>query len=320
MTKKRVVSVILTLVLIGGLALGWLRRWDIHDFIKLINYVAPADVAQLAADGGFTDYGKRLFYVNNPTVSNKETFNTQCTNREQTIVLGCYTGGNIYVFNVEDTKLDGVEQVTAAHEMLHVAYSRLGASEKSRIDKLTQDFFSTTTDERLLSVAASYEQDDPSVLPNELHSIIATEVTDIGAELEEYYSKYFINRLAVVDFARSYEQVFEDLQNQLEEYDANLNVRRSEITSREASLAEKEIQARQLYVQLQQLLSSGQVTAYNAQVNRYNSMVKDYNQEVQNIQALIEEYNSLVIARNQIVILQQDLAQSIDSRPSAIEQ
>lgn len=320
MSKKKIITISFSMLIVAGLVTGYFKRWDIHDYLALISYNPPSDVAQLATDDSFTDYGKRLFYVNKPDISDKSTFSTQCTNREQTIVLGCFTGSNIYIFDVEDSRLNGVEQVTSAHEMLHVAYSRLSSSEKARIDELVDAVYKKADDLRLNELANSYEQQDPGSVPNELHSIIATEVTDIGAELEEYYSRYFVNRLQVVNFALAYEQVFEDLKVQLADYDVNLAVRKTEIDNRQATLGQQESQIRQLYNQMSSLLDSEQIQEYNNLVPRYNGLVNAYNQEVEMIKTLIEEYNSLVAARNAIVVLQQDLTESIDSRPSAISQ
>ena len=37
----------------------------------------------------------------------------------KTAVLGCYANREISIFNVTDQRLDGIREVTAAHEMLH---------------------------------------------------------------------------------------------------------------------------------------------------------------------------------------------------------
>src|SRR5690606_25698564 len=119
----------------------------------------------------------RLFYVHNPELLNKVDFQGKCLHTEETIVLGCYiTNSKIYVFDVSDERLHGVEEVTAAHEMLHAAYDRLNAKEKTRIDGMLSEVFNQSTDERLKATVESYRKRDPSVVPNELHSIIGTEI------------------------------------------------------------------------------------------------------------------------------------------------
>jgi hypothetical protein len=265
-------------------------------------------------------YGKRLFYVNKPQISDRQTFSSQCKDAEQTIVLGCYNGINIYIFKVEDQNLEGVQQVTAAHEMLHAAYNRLSSSEKTRIDKLVANAFAKVTNQRVRALADSYNKQAPGSVPNELHSILATEVRDVGVELEEYYKKYFTNRAAVVAFSEKYEKVFEDIKRQVDKYDADLALRKTEIDSRESELKALENQLTSMRNQMEAYQRAGQIRNYNAMVSTYNQKVNEYNYGVEEVRGLISEYNKLVEARNKLAIQQQSLAKSIDSRLNTIEE
>lgn len=318
MSRRVVTYILVVAIIIGGGLSAWVYRYNIFDYIELYNYNAPIEVSELAGESSLNDYGKRLFYVSRPTVLGRADFNRQCTSHEQTIVLGCYSAGKIYIFKVDDTRLEGVEQVTAAHEMLHVAYNRLSSGERKHIDSLIDALYKKLNDQRINILAENYNNQDPGSVPNELHSIIATEVSDIGSELESYYSRYFANRQQVVNYATAYEQVFEDLRTQVSNYDSQLASRKEDITSRESSLKQKETEIQQLNAQMSAWLQNNQVDEYNNLVPTYNNMVASYNTEVQTIKTLIEEYNSLVEARNTIVVQQQDLAQSIDSRPTSI--
>ena len=317
--KKQIFASIVTFALVAVMvSLAWVNRFAIYDWIKLRGYTPPAQVAQLAEETSFNSYGKRLFYINSPQISDKQQFAAQCKVREQTIVLGCYNGTHIYVYQVDDPKLNGVEQVTAAHEMLHAAYDRLGGSEKTKIDALLMTAYNRLNDKRLQDLIASYETTEPGQTANELHSILGTEQRNLGPELEEYYKKYFIDRTKVVTYAENYQKVFDTLKNQVDTYDAELSLRKSEIERRQTAL---EIQSDKLAaqkIQMDQQKESGQVDAYNAQVASYNNGVKSYNAEIITIQGLINEYNALVIIRNNVTIEQQNLAKSIDSRPTTI--
>lgn len=318
MNKRTLVSLAtLGLILISA-GLLWFNRYDVYDWAKLRNYTAPAEVATLADQTAMTDYGRRLFYVNTPQISDKQQFIDQCKVREQTIVLGCYNGTNIYVFNVDDPKLVGVEQVTAAHEMLHVAYDRLSVSEKNRIDALLYAAYDRLKDQRLQELIAGYEKSEPGQTANELHSILGTEQRNLGPELEAYYKKYFTDRMVVVTYAENYQKVFDDLKSQVETYDAELALRKSEVDRRQSALQVESARLIQQKATMDSQMNSGQIAAYNSQVNSYNSAVKKYNAEILAVQNLIDEYNALVIKRNSVTVEQQNLAQSIDSRPSAI--
>lgn len=318
MSKKVVGGLLSSIVILSAVVLGWQKRYDIYDYYNLRNYQPPAVITQLANDNTLTDYGRRLFYVNQPQLFSREAFNQQCDHYEQTIVLGCYTGHSIFIFDIDDEKLSGVEQVTAAHEILHVAYDRLSNSERQKIDALTAALFESVNDQRLNGLIASYEKQDPALIPNELHSILATELDDIGSELEEYYSRYFKNRSRVVAYAHSYKTVFENLKTQVANYDADLSLRRTEIENIEGALSIKEQQISNQKNQMDALMASGDIATYNNQVASYNQKVNDYNNEIARLKLLINEFNSIVEARNSIIVEQQNLAKSIDSRPQAI--
>lgn len=314
MSKKTFGSFLTLFAVFATAAMIWLNRYNIYDWTKLRNYTAPAAIAELASSGGMNDYGRRLFYVNDPRLSDRSTFNSECKTTEQTIVLGCYTGVNIYIFDVDDPKLKGVEEVTAAHEMLHAAYQRLTNSEKTRLNGLLQAAYSRVKDQKLAEVMAGYAKTEPGEESNELHSILGTEYANLGPELEEYYKKYFIDRSKVVTLASDYKKVFEDIANQVAKYDAELSLRKTEIVRREDELDAKAKQLEQQKVQMDALLQAGQARAYNAQVISYNSGVNSYNAEVATIKQLIDEYNSIVEQRNSLAVQQEGLAKSLDSR------
>jgi hypothetical protein len=318
MAKKTFASFLALIAAVGIVAAVWLNRYNISDYLILRSYNPPSSIVQLAQDDTLNDNGKRLFYVNKPQISDRSAFSSQCKETEQTIVLGCYTGTNIYIFKVDDPKLNGVEQVTAAHEMLHAAYGRLDTADRKRIDSLVEAAYKRINDPRITALADSYQKQEPGSVPNELHSILATEVKDIGPELEAYYSRYFNDRSKVVEYANNYQKVFEDINQQVEAYDADLALRKAEIDRREADLTTRGQQLQAQKSDLDSLSASGQTRQYNSQVASYNSAVNSYNADIAELKVLVDEYNNLVQARNNLNLQQQNLAKSIDSRLSTI--
>src|SRR3989344_1018679 len=131
---------IASLTALALLVLGLLNLQAINDWLRLRNYDPPSAIAAIAKADQMTDNAKDLFYVTRPELINQANdFRQACPSFEQTIVLGCYRSGlssAIYIYDVPDARLDGVVEVTAAHEMLHSAYDRLGQDEKNRIDGL----------------------------------------------------------------------------------------------------------------------------------------------------------------------------------------
>jgi hypothetical protein len=315
--KRRYVAGIFTILVLALPVVGLWQRQAIFDLIRLHNYAPPAAISQLATDTTMQPSMRRMFYVYHPAIQDKTAFNNSCRDNEQTIVLGCYVNTKgIYLLDVTDARLTGVEQVTAAHEGLHAAYERLSSAERKRIDKLTGDYFATTTDQRLKDTIELYKKQDPGVVPNELHSILGTEVRTLPAELETYYRQYFSDRSKVVAYSEQYEKAFTERKNQIEAYDTQLAGLKKQIESLQVSLTAQSTSLSPERDRLNGLRSSGQTTAYNAAVPGFNQQVNSYNTNVDKLSVLISEYNDLVAKRNAIASEESELVKAIDSRTS----
>lgn len=292
---------------------------DIIDWWLLRDYEPPAEIVRLADDTTMNDQGRRLFYVYQPELLGSDNFREFCTVAEKSIVLGCYVSRQgLFIYDVQDERLEGIRQVTAAHEMLHVAYERLSASEREQIDRLTAEVYDSLDDERIQRTMAAYRERDPSVIPNELHSILPTEVRDIGPELEEYYAQYFSNRIQIVNFAEQYASVFDSARLLVDELDEQLRAQLEEVEFLQLQL---EADARQLErdrAELNRLLETNQVGAYNQGVAAFNVGVQSYNQDVTRVRRLVDDYNLLVQRRNNAALDHQSLVDSIDGQPSSM--
>lgn len=297
---------------------AYLERESLQDWWLLRGYTPPPAVAQLASEATMTSSATHIFYVNHPEViDNASAFRQQCTATEQTIVLGCYHGDQrgIYIYDVKDSRLAGVEQVTAAHEMLHAAYDRLEPAEKERVDALLVNFYKTQVkDQRLIDTINSYKKTEPNDVVNEMHSIFGTEVASLPKDLEDYYKQYFSNRLAVVAFSSNYKNEFTKRVNQIEADDAKLKGLKSQIDTEETSLSLQLADLQANRAKLDNLRSSGQIAAYNAEVPVYNAKVNNYNSNIYKLQSDIKAYNELVEARNALAseVRQLDRALSTD--------
>jgi hypothetical protein len=315
--KRRYTAGIITILILAVPLLALWQHFAIFDIIRLHGYNAPQQIVQLADDTAMLPSTRRLFYVYHPALEDKTPFNTDCRSNEQTIVLGCYVDGRgIYLLNVTDSRLNGVEQVTAAHETLHAAYARLSSTERKKVDAMTAAAFAGLQDQRIKDTIELYRKQDASVVPNELHSILGTEVRTLPADLEAYYSRYFSDRLKVVSFSEQYEQAFTDRKNQIVSYDAQLAGLKGQIDALQTSLTKQAGELSSERDRLSGLKSSGQTAAYNAAVPGYNNKVNAYNGDIDTLSGLISEYNDIVPKRNAIAEQEQDLVQAIDSRSS----
>lgn len=286
----------------------WQHR-NINDWFLLRGYTPEARVVELADNTQMTDLGRRLFYVHKPELNDRAAFNRNCSGFEKTIVLGCYVSNKgIFIFDVEDPRLAGIEEVTAAHEMLHAAYDRLSGKDKNNVDRMTRAAFEQINDDRINKVIESYRSRDPSVVENELHSILATEVRDLPSELEEYYKGYFHDRSAVVAFSEKYEEVFTEQQNRIQALSSQIENIEKELAAQRKSIDELEASLNADAERLGRLQEEDRIDEYNAGVNPYNAkvghyrrVINDYNGKVQHMNRLVEEYNSLAVEQKNLI-------------------
>lgn len=314
------ISLVLSLIFLLCVLTGLWQRQAIYDWMRLNNYQPPASIVALADATTMNDYGRKIFYVTHPVLENKEAFNQHCTNSEKSIVLGCYIERQgIYVFDVQDPRLNGIEEVTAAHEMLHAAYDRLSSRERMRIDGLTQQALDDLKDQRVIDTVKRYRERDPSIVPNELHSIIGTEVRNISPELETYYRKYFTDRSKIVGYSEQYQQAFTERQAKIDGYDKELKSLQQQIDDLQNSLELQEEELTRERSRLDNLRASGDTAAYNASVSGFNERVRRYNGDVNTARRLIDEYNRVVNERNALATEENELIKAIDSRPGTLQ-
>ncbi len=304
------ILIVSAFLLIGGLN----YKQAIYDWLRLRQYQPAADIAQLTEHTTMTPSATRLFYVHHPVLADKTNFNEHCRDNEQTIVLGCYVANQgIYLFDVTDQRLAGVEEVTAAHEMLHAAYNRLPADEKQHINTLIQSAYAQVNDERIKKVIGQYKTMGADTT-NELHSILGTEVVSLPSDLEQYYSRYFANRKTVVEYSEKYEAVLSQRKDKITAYDQRLAALKAEIDEAQTNINSESDALKGERQSLDALLKSNQIEAYNAGVNGFNEKVRSLNAKVSQTRTLINEYNALVKERNDIALEEQELIKSLDSR------
>lgn len=315
---RRVFVGFTTLFVLALLIFGLFNQQAIEDWLRLRNYTPPATIAAIAQADTMTDDAKHIFYVTHPDLINEaNTFRQACPSFEQTIVLGCYHSGfssAVYIYNVQDTRLNGVVEVTAAHEMLHAAYDRLSQDEKDRINGLLNDFYANKLDDkRVLETINTYKSTEPNELLNEMHSIFATEVGGLTTELETYYKRYFSDRSTVVTFASKYADEFTRRIAKIKDFEQRLAALKEKIENQEAALGQQLQQIEADRRRLDSLRASGQFAEYNAAVSGFNTSVNDYNAGVARLRADIAEYNNLVAAHNALAAELSSLYESLDT-------
>lgn len=315
LARRVFLYVLLVLVVVFGVGF-WLKHNELLDWVAARGYEPTSAVAQLVADTTMTPYAERLFYANRPLIEGKQEFNGHCTDpSEQVAVLGCFTGNRlgIYLYDVTDERLGGIEHVTAAHEMLHQAYQRLDRAEKTRINGLLQEYHDLKASQRLKDKITSYKHSAPDQLQNEMHSIFATEAADLPAELEEYYKQYFVSRQQVLALHQKYQAEFDQRLAQISDYDAQLTNLKIQIEANKSSLDSREQELNQRRAQLDAYLAANKISEYNSAVSGFNSLVAAYRNLVNSTNSMVDEFNRLLAERNDLAVQERQLEAAIDS-------
>jgi hypothetical protein len=314
---RRGFSVTVSIVLVGLLVFTLAQPYAIIDWLRMLGYQPSQAISGLAQQTTMTSSARHLFYLNRPDVEDKPTFQKKCPKYDdQTITIGCYIGGQrgIYVLAVSDARLAGIEQVTAAHEMLHAAYERLSNGQRQYVDNLLRTYASNDLkDQRIKAALEGYKKSERGQELNEMHSMFGTEIADLPDELEQYYKQYFDNRQAVTTFAQNYQEAFQSRQEQIDRYDAQLEQQAAIIKANTQSLDQqaKTIEANRQ--KLDSLRSSGNLEAYNDGVAPFNAAIAAYNDLLVSTRSLIGQYNQLVETRNAIAAQKVELQTAIDS-------
>lgn len=238
--------------------------------------VAPA-VEELIVGAGMTAEGRRLFVNALPQLDDSATLSQSCGadvtgGPGTTHTLGCVIRGRIHVKSLSTPAAHDLMYVVAAHELLHVAWARLPATERSRLEaELQAARVGNSALEERLEVYTSAAEDTP----NELHSVLGTEFAGLSAALETHFSRYFDRGTVVGAFRRT----LGDREDGLRELRARIDSLEAQITDIRARMDAQE--------------AAGDLRGYNANVPVHNSLVRQVNAAISEHNQLLAEYRSL---------------------------
>lgn len=273
---------------------------------------------EIVSRSAMNERGTFLFYAAHPTLEPSETFNDYCRlHTEKAAVLGCYNGKNIFIFDIQDQRLDGIKEVTAAHEMLHVAYDRLSVAQQDNVHRLIDEAMSGQKNPEIQKKVDAYELDDPLDRYNELHSMLGTEAKNLPKDLELYYDQYFTNRLAIVSLFERYETVFNQLESQQQLLVERLNQLSDEITAASEGYTADFRTLQSDIATFNARAANGSFssqTEFNAERQRLVARQSALNGSRESINVAIEEYRVKKQELDELNMTAKDLLRSIDSR------
>jgi hypothetical protein len=187
---NRTFDFIFICIVIVLLSLATTYRIALGDWVFFLTYQPTSETIQVANDAGLSPVGRRLFYRTDPQFVSKAEVSAQCAIED----LGCITSsGQVFIYDAPRQHNQTV--VTAAHEMLHLAYRRLSGGQKQSIVQLLDQGIALNQQKGLQDELQGLSGDDEH---DEAHSLLGSEYTSLPSGLEQYYSKYFSNRSKVV--------------------------------------------------------------------------------------------------------------------------
>lgn len=242
MAKKRDLLTASLLLLL--MMLGWvvLNSWAWRDFWQGLGYEPAAKVAGIRDELALTDVGQRIFQASRPALEESEAFNEHCDSHSLEIaLLGCYTDGRIYVYEITNSELTDANKVTMAHELLHAAWLRMDTGERQKVTELMGQVAEANTTEWEEEELGAYAKEDAAVLTEEKYTRIGTKVRELPEELEQHYAKYFRDRSKIVEFYENYQAPLTKLKTATEQLGTEIVAERAAIvTDREKYEAELE--------------------------------------------------------------------------------
>jgi hypothetical protein len=225
--------------LASGVTWGLTHTQEIRDQVRVWTYTPGTAVDSYMDRATMTDRGRHLLLASQPRIQSADTFDGACSSDSDGVgVLGCYVGGSqtIVLIEVSNPELDGIEDVVAAHEMLHAAWDRMGHEERAALTPLLEgEAAARTADPAFAERMAAYAALPPADFINELHSIIGTEQAIISPALEQHYALFFTDRRQLVDLHLRSHAVFVEVENRSVALVAELTALRDGIAADYAS-------------------------------------------------------------------------------------
>lgn len=222
-----VIMAILMVALVGVMAVAVANREWVYDYVRGVSYRPSDEMARIRDDLKLTGEGEFLFNATRPQLEGKETFNNVCRSvvDVEVAVLGCYTGGNIYIYNIVSDELDGIRELTTAHELLHAVWARMSDDEKASLKSLLDKVYRENLD-ILESEIKTYDESEKL---EELYVRAGTEVANLPDALEKHYAEIFEDQDLIVGFYNSYIAVFREIEAEMDELKAEMDAIAAEI-------------------------------------------------------------------------------------------
>ena len=303
-----------SLLIIGIVGAVAVNFGVIRDFFVGLSYAPTEEMAEIRESLSLSSEGMRIFNAVQPELMERAEFNEKCRELEnQSAILGCYTEDRVYVFNIVDDELEGIRELTAAHELLHAVYFRMSESEQVEWGLILNEVYADNLGV-LGSELAIYDEDERR---EELYVRAGTEILDLPEALENHYGRIFENRGEIVKYYEEYIAVFKELEAKIaslyektEALEAEINSKTTDYETRAKALNEAAREFNECARVLNCFSSQADFYARRAEIMGEQESLKNLYEE---LNRLIDEYNALVTEYNENVLHGQMLNTRINS-------
>lgn len=290
------------------------RAW-VYDWFRGVVYRPTVEMVSIRDKLNLTGRGEFLFNATQPELNKADDFNANCRQDEgEVAVLGCYTAGNIYVYDIADAKLDGIRELTAAHELLHAVWARMSNAEKEDLKPILQQVYQDNLS--VLKDDIETYADDERI--EEIFVRAGTEIKKLPDVLEKNYAEIFNNQDVVVDFYESYIAVFREIKIKMEGLASEIEVLRDSIN---VKMAEYENKVSQLEADIARFNSCAETAGcfateveFYAQRNALVARENELNLLNDEINNMIDDYNLKVDEYNADALESRKLQNMINSK------
>ncbi len=209
------------------IVVGWAsQQVVVQDFWRGMGYKPEGKMQEIEAALELTGRGRQIFAASWPAIGPNVEFNDHCNSHNGDVsLLGCYTGGRIYVYEVELEELETGNIVTTAHELLHAVWERMSERERGEVRGWLDKLYAEKKEwfDKELEVYTEGERVE------EMYARVGTKLAELPEEAEANYSKFFQNRGRIVEYYERYEAPFLELKAEMEELLLKIENVRAEI-------------------------------------------------------------------------------------------
>ena len=315
----RIIRAVCSLIIIGCVfvVLRFVNFSALLDNINAQGYDLSGELAEIVQNLRLTSKGERILRGTRAELQNSDAFNGSCKrSKENIILLGCYSGNHIYVYNIKDNDLPGIREATMAHELLHAIWARMSNEEKDTIKPALDVVYEKNKD-----LQKHLKLYDKTEYYDELHSIIGSQINSdqLPDVLRTHYEKYFTDQDIPANYYHKYSDKLATIEKRLEELEKLMQETKNAIQERSEKYESENEQLSQDILSFNSRANKGLIAEEEFEVQRAELVRRQtaLKTEYDALLGLRDKYNAYVTEYNQYVVFTNKAYNSMNSKLDA---